>query len=121
VLEDVELATEWLVLLVIVHDGVREEVAVPVSDKTDAFGSGEGDHLIDDTATKLVRHDVQGVIDADNQRLLVELVETIFGPPIDQFQGVGKVEFTMLVGMVFTTKVDKLLVNVDPDAGDLDW
>mmetsp|Transcript_19158 Transcript_19158/g.39457 ORF Transcript_19158/g.39457 Transcript_19158/m.39457 type:complete len:235 (+) Transcript_19158:1341-2045(+) len=117
VLVYVELAAELGILLVVVHDGVGKEVSVPVGDHAEAVLSGDGVHLVDDAATQFVGHDVEGVVDTDDQGLLVEIRVAGLLPPFLELEGVRDNEFAGFVGVLGLAKVDEFLVDVDTNAG----
>mmetsp|Transcript_6873 Transcript_6873/g.16752 ORF Transcript_6873/g.16752 Transcript_6873/m.16752 type:complete len:255 (-) Transcript_6873:97-861(-) len=116
-LVDLELAAQLGVFLVVVHDSVGEEVAVPVGYHAKPLASGHGDHLVNDPTTQFVGHDIEGVVDTNNQRLPVFFGVSRLFPPFLKLEGVRDDELTRFMGVLFLAKVDEFLVDVDTDAG----
>mmetsp|Transcript_6740 Transcript_6740/g.15305 ORF Transcript_6740/g.15305 Transcript_6740/m.15305 type:complete len:446 (-) Transcript_6740:480-1817(-) len=120
VLVDLEFSAQLWVFLVVVHDGVREEVSVPVGDHAESLGTGHGDHLVHDSTAEFVGHDVEGVVDANDQGLAESLRVSLGNPPVVELEGVCDHELAGFVGVLGLAKVDEFLVDVHPDAGNGD-
>jgi len=110
--------TEFVIDLVIVHNGVREKVSVPVSHQTTSVWSGYREHLANYIGSDLFGHDVQRVVDAHNKRLLEAIFHGL--PPFVEIQHVELEEGTVgtVKWVVLLAVFNETIVDIQAKAGD---
>mmetsp|Transcript_51529 Transcript_51529/g.57568 ORF Transcript_51529/g.57568 Transcript_51529/m.57568 type:complete len:210 (+) Transcript_51529:879-1508(+) len=60
-------------------------------------------------------HNIECIVDTNQERFVVFLIMSLFLPPCLQLQGIRHDKFTTFVGMLLNTKINKFFVDIDPD------
>ena len=112
-------SAELLVLLVVVHDRVAEEMTVPVTENDPSIVSGDGEHLLQSLTADLFRHDVKCVVHTDNQRLTEARLDLELIPPFGESDNVDLQKVTVRMRVMLLAMLNESFIDVDPDSMDL--
>jgi len=121
VLEEIKFATEIRILHVVPHNGVTEEVTIPVGYQASSFVTGNGHHLAHNASTETHGHNVESVVHADHQRTLKLFVQTFFEPPFVEHDSdiLNQKSATFLNVVLLVAKGHKLGIDIQSEARNL--